>query len=230
MSVYSDFENEWIGKRKDYDGVAGYQCVDLVKQYVDEKYGIKAGAWGDAKNYWLNTNPGLLTKFDKLNSNDAQAGDIVPLKPIDAQPSHSAGHIGIATGAKDSANVEILEQNGNGATGTGTGSDAIRKRFVPRSRVYGLLRPKTATQPQMPPVGSKIQLIPVDTRTTFRAGTTTQAGTIHVSDNSFIYTVRGYDSKYPGRIIINSASAGGDGVALALYYTSGALIPGWKVT
>lgn len=80
----------------------------------------------------------------------------------------------------------------------------------------------------MPPIGSKIQLIPKDKRTTFRAGTTTKAGVINVTDNSFIYTVRGYDSKYPGRILINSKSAGGSGVALALKYTNGQVIPGWR--
>jgi hypothetical protein len=81
---------------------------------------------------------------------------------------------------------------------------------------------------KMPPIGSTIQLIPKDVRTTFRAGTTTQAGQIRVTDNSFKYLVRGYDPKYPNRIIINSASAGGNGVALALYYTNGQRIPGWK--
>lgn len=80
----------------------------------------------------------------------------------------------------------------------------------------------------MPPIGSLIQLLPTDKRTTFRAGTTTQVGTINVNANDFIYIVRGYDPKYPNRIIINSASAGGNGVALALYYTNGQRIPGWK--
>ena len=82
---------------------------------------------------------------------------------------------------------------------------------------------------KMPPVGARVQLMPVSLRNTFRAGTTTVAGTIHVTDNSFIYTVRGYDAKYPNRILINSASAGGDGVALALYFTNGSLIPAWRV-
>lgn len=80
----------------------------------------------------------------------------------------------------------------------------------------------------MPPRDTWIQLLPKDQRTTFRAGTTTKAGTINVTDNTFLYLVRGYDPKYPYRIIINSASAGGAGVALALYYTDGRLIPGWR--
>ena len=86
-----------------------------------------------------------------------------------------------------------------------------------------------APVPKMPPVGSKVQLVPQQVRTTFKAGSPTPAGQIIVKDNTYIYTVRGYDSRYPGRIIINSASAGGDGVALALYFVNGAVIPGWKV-
>ena len=81
----------------------------------------------------------------------------------------------------------------------------------------------------MPPVGSSVQLIAPDTRTTFKAGTTVIAGQIKVTDNTFVYTVRGYDPHFPGRIIINSKSGGGDGVALALFYTNGKVIPGWKV-
>lgn len=81
---------------------------------------------------------------------------------------------------------------------------------------------------KMPKVGSKIQLIPTDLRTTFRNGTTTRAGAIRVTNNTFIYTVRGYDKKYPNRILINSRSAGGDGVSLALFYTNGVKIPKWK--
>lgn len=84
------------------------------------------------------------------------------------------------------------------------------------------------TAPKMPPVGSWIRLKPVDTRTTFKAGTTTKAGSIKVTDNTFQYLVRGYDPKFSNRIIINSKSGGGDGVALALYYTNGQRINGWE--
>lgn len=81
---------------------------------------------------------------------------------------------------------------------------------------------------KMPPIGSRIKLIPVQTRNTFKAGTTQIAGGIRVTDQSFIYVVRGYDPKFPYRILINSKSAGGDGVALALYYTNGSVISGWQ--
>jgi hypothetical protein len=98
------------------------------------------------------------------------------------------------------------------------------------THVNGVEVIKLAPQTQkMPPVGSKIQLLPKDKRTTFRAGTTTVAGVINVTDNTFVYTVHGYDPKFPNRVIINSKSAGGNGVALSLYYLSGQRIKGWTV-
>lgn len=81
--------------------------------------------------------------------------------------------------------------------------------------------------PVMPPIGSKIKLIPTQTRTTWVVGTAKPKGTIKVTDNSFVYVVRGYDSSYPGRIVINSASGGGNGVGLALFYNNGQRIEGW---
>lgn len=81
---------------------------------------------------------------------------------------------------------------------------------------------------KMPPIGSKIRLDSGQTRTTFRAGTTKVAGHLVVKDNTYIYTVRAYDPSYPNRILINSKSAGGNGVALALFYTNGVNIGGWK--
>lgn len=102
--------------------------------------------------------------------------------------------------------------------------DSFGNYYDPEALLAQANKPK----PKMPPVGSKIQLLPKDVRTTFRPGTTTVAGRIDVKDNTYFYFVRGYDPKYPYRITINSASAGGNGVSLALYYTNGKLIPGWK--
>lgn len=80
----------------------------------------------------------------------------------------------------------------------------------------------------MPPIGSTIQLLPIDTRSTFKAGTTIKAGTLNVTNNTFYYVVRGYDPKYPNRVLINSSTAGGNSVALALYFTNGAIVPKWR--
>lgn len=76
----------------------------------------------------------------------------------------------------------------------------------------------------MPAIGSKV-FITIN-RTAFKPGTTQVAGTIRPG-GGYYYWVRGYDANYPGRIIINSASAGGT-VAVALYYTNGQKIEGWR--
>jgi murein DD-endopeptidase MepM/ murein hydrolase activator NlpD len=75
---------------------------------------------------------------------------------------------------------------------------------------------------KMPAVGQVVKFsVP---RTAFVAGTTTVKGTL-APDNRI---VRGYDPKYPNRILVNSASVG-NGVAVALFYTNGTKIEGWTV-
>lgn len=95
-------------------------------------------------------------------------------------------------------------------------------------KVIQYVAPPPVTPNKMPPVGSRIQLLPVDTRTVFKTGTQTSAGQIRVTDNSFIYIVRGYDPKYPNRILINSKSVTGGSGSLALYFTNGVKIPKWQ--
>ncbi len=144
--TYNEFANKWIGKRVDTDGFPSYgkfQCVDLVKQYMSECYGVPYGAYGNAINYWTNTHPNILAKFNKVTGSAGQIGDIVVLKGLDGNPY---GHIGMCTGGVSASSIEILEQNGSTGTGSGLAGNAIRKRYVPRYRVAGLLRPK----PQAP--------------------------------------------------------------------------------
>lgn len=74
---------------------------------------------------------------------------------------------------------------------------------------------------KMPAVGSSI-LITIP-RTAFSPGTTAAVGTLPPDTR----IVRGYDSKYPYRILVNSASLG-NGVAVALYLTNGVIIEGWR--
>lgn len=80
----------------------------------------------------------------------------------------------------------------------------------------------TPSAPKMPPVGAKVRFSV--NRTAFVAGTVKVKGTL-VPD---IRIVRGYDPKYPNRILVNSASVG-NGVAVALYDFAGTKIPGWQV-
>lgn len=141
MSTAS-FAQKYLGKKIDYDGVYGYQCVDLIKQYLKEEYGLAPGSWGNAIDYWTKTNPALLTKFDRIASQSPQAGDIVILNGTAGNPY---GHIAVATDANT-----MLEQNGSTGGGSGTGADAIRYRAIPKTRIAGLLRPKSQGGNDMP--------------------------------------------------------------------------------
>ena len=232
---FNGFLARWIGRRVDTDGApkgAVYQCVDIAKLFLNEALGVPYGAYGNAIDWWYHTASAVLAKTTKIATTNVEKGDIVIFRGINGNPY---GHIGVATGNQTSSMVEVVEQNGSTGTGNGLGGNAIRTRYITKSRVPGILRPKTsspapAPQPsKMPPVGSKIQLIPVVTRTTYRAGTTTVAGTIRVTGNDFIYLVRGYDPKFQNRVLINSKSAGGNGVSLALFFVNGVNIGNWKV-
>ena len=43
---YDTFIKNHLNKAVDYDGAAGVQCMDLVKCYLKEVFGISPGAWG----------------------------------------------------------------------------------------------------------------------------------------------------------------------------------------
>jgi len=162
---YQSFEQKWLGQHVDTDGfpadiknangtitVKRFQCVDLVKQYMHDEYGVPFGSYGDAANYGQKPHPEILRKFDPLlASTPVKAGDLLPLYGLNGK---TAGHIGIATGSQNNAAAEILEQNGSTGNGDGEGPNRIRKRFVPKSRIICVLRPKTvvvASAPQSAP-------------------------------------------------------------------------------
>lgn len=137
--TYQEFKKKWLGRRVDADGVYGYQCVDLIRQYMHELYGKpKGGAWGNAIDYWTHTNINVLDKFDRIPGTSAKQGDIVVFHGHSGNPY---GHIGLVD-AQNSSSIYTLEQNGSTGNGSGSGGDAIRLRWISKSRVAGLLRPK----------------------------------------------------------------------------------------
>lgn len=142
----SAFQREWLIKGKvDFDHHFAYQCVDLVRQYFYQLFGLgNSAGGGNAIDYWTNTPSGVLTKFDKISSNHPRSGDVVVLYGVGG---NVYGHIGIATGAVNGDKFEMLEQNGSTGNGSGTGPDAIRTRYIARSRIAGLLRPKAPAPP-----------------------------------------------------------------------------------
>lgn len=231
------FFDTYLGKALDTDGAPPknpYQCVDPIKRFLSDYWGIGPHAIGRALNYYLKTPASILEHFNKVPTTDVKKGDIVVLRTVGHVDLNGDGHVMIGTGNQNGSQFEGFEQNGSTGNGLGKGNDRMRYRWVAKSRIVGVLRAKTTAPPpapvpvKMPPLHSSIQILKGYTRTTFRPGTDTEAGKIKAVNDSFYYHVRGYDTKFPYRIIINSATGGGNGVALALYYKDGKRIEGWK--
>lgn len=103
---YTDFRNEWLGKRIDYDWSSWFQCVDLAKLYLDKVVGLwKIGSLGDAKN--IPNNRLFAGREIIKGTNDIMQGDII------IRTKWKYGHIAIVdhvAGGK----VYVLEQNWSG--------------------------------------------------------------------------------------------------------------------
>lgn len=117
---YTDFRNERLGKRIDYDGAYAYQCVDLAKLYLDKVAWLgKIWPLGDARDIQNNH---LFAKGWEIikGTNDLMQGDII------IRTRGKYGHIAIVdhiTGGK----VYVLEQNWSGKnSGNGIWPNAIR--------------------------------------------------------------------------------------------------------
>ncbi len=95
--TYKEFEEKYLGKAVDFDGMAGVQCVDLVDQYLKDCFGIE-GVWcSGAKDLYNNFSsyPALVKAFDRVPNTPnliVREGDIV------IWGGGSWGHTGIGTG------------------------------------------------------------------------------------------------------------------------------------
>lgn len=98
---YNEFIKKYLGKSIDYDGVSGVQCVDLIKLYLDKVYSIKAGSWGNAKDYFINFDKlPIKNSFEKIVNTAnfvPDQGDICVWGSIISK----YGHVAIATGEGD---------------------------------------------------------------------------------------------------------------------------------
>ena len=108
---YQEFIDKYNGTSFDYDGVSGIQCVDLIKMYLDKVFNIKAGSWGNAKDYYLNFEKLPISKYFIKIKNTAsfipQKGDIC----VWGLGLNVYGHIAIATGKGDTKEFKSYDLN-----------------------------------------------------------------------------------------------------------------------
>lgn len=101
--AYDEFVSKWIGRYLDYDGKYGFQCVDLMRQYVKDVYGLNPyqaiPTTGNAKEIYRNfRNNQYLRKENNTPTNMPQKGDIVFWGTYPFITGF-AGHVGIVVEA-----------------------------------------------------------------------------------------------------------------------------------
>lgn len=114
MLNYEQFIKKYLGKSVEYDGVAPYQCVDFVKAYLAECYGIKPGSWGDAKYYFHNFNNrawGGYSIMNKYFTRIKNTPDFVPRRGDILIFDGEHGHIAIAADGSTARRIKSYDQN-----------------------------------------------------------------------------------------------------------------------
>lgn len=207
-----DLVNKWMGKigtLDNYDGVAGYQCVDVGKQSLNWATGGNfKGSMGDAITWWTNPSYLLTENATRIYGSNVVAGDIVIKRP---------NHEGIATGNVTTTSVEIIEQNGHTGTGAGTDpGDKIRTRFISRSDVAGLWRINALHNTPAPPTPTNNSLIgktvhlsaSVSSWRVYYPSTHTVRATLDPAKyGGLSYIIKGIDN-LPNRVLIDSTMFG----------------------
>lgn len=178
---YSEFISEYNGKSFDYDGVSGVQCVDLIKMYLDKVFGIKAGAWGNAKDYYENfNNLPLKNNFERIANTPSfvpKKGDIAV---FGTGLGNKYGHICIATGEGDTDNFYSYDLNWNGKT--------VHKVNHTYKGFLGVLRPKD--QSKIGGSSGTRELKTLARNTNLRSAPTTSASKVLYLKNTTLYVLQ----------------------------------------
>ena len=110
-----EFVNKYNGKKVDYDGVYGPQCVDLFRQYVWDVLGIKehtgaCSSSGGAKDLFLDYHKMPIEKkyFTRSASKTCKAGDVLIWNE---SLTNKYGHIAICLGVIGNSYI-VFEQDG----------------------------------------------------------------------------------------------------------------------
>lgn len=122
-----------MGKSFDYDGVSGVQCVDLIKKYLNDVFGIKAGSWGDAKYYYksFSQRAPLVENFERI----ANTPEFIPCFGDICVFDGEYGHVCICTGVDGTTSkFQSIDLN--------YGSENVKTVTHNYTNFLGVLRPK----------------------------------------------------------------------------------------
>lgn len=143
-----EFIDKYNGKKIDWDGAYGGQCVDLFRQYVHEVLALsQPKSVTGAADFWTNydSDPALKNNFDKI----ANSATFVPIEGDlmiwNKKAGGGFGHISVCTDKGDVNGFESFDQNWK----TISVCELISHVYT---NVYGVLRPKN-----QPPEASDLQ-------------------------------------------------------------------------
>ena len=129
MMLLEDFVKKYLGKKVDFDGHYGAQCVDLFRQYAEECLEIpehtgNCNTSGGAKDLFLDYAKMPIEKkyFRRVTNGSFVPGDVVVW---DGNEKNKFGHVAIVLGVLDTALV-VFEQDGFAQNGA---KIAVRDRF-----------------------------------------------------------------------------------------------------
>lgn len=118
MKSYEDFIKSVIGTSFDEDHASGIQCVDLIKRYLKEVFGLNVpNGFGNAIDYYkeYNNKKLLNTNFERIENTPSfipKQGDIMVWNE---KRGKGAGHVAICTGIGDTKNFYSYDLNWNNA-------------------------------------------------------------------------------------------------------------------
>lgn len=140
---FDEFVKKYLGKKTDYDGTSGVQCVDLAKLYIDKVVGVKPQSIGDAYAYYDDFYDTYLNKyFTRIKYKRGlkpQKGDLV----VWGRKFSKYGHIAIATGKANLVYLYTYDQN--------WGKKEMQLVRHTYKGISGYLRPKNQSNIVTPP-------------------------------------------------------------------------------
>ena len=113
---FEQFMTKYCGKKVDYDGVYGAQCVDLFRKYCEDVLNIphtgSCVTSGGAKDLYNDYNKMPLEKkyFVRLTKSATPSFGYVAV--WDGTPTNKYGHVAIVVCRLSSTSLLVFEQNG----------------------------------------------------------------------------------------------------------------------
>lgn len=135
MTTFEKWVKNNLGKKIDYDGVYGVQCVDLVKHYIKNCLNTNPQNIGNAKEYWSKRNSSYIKSlFVAIKNTEG----FIPVEcDVFVRSSGECGHIGVVCSDKNTARIfYAYEQNAGGT------HEGMTKHSHTNWATVNFLRPK----------------------------------------------------------------------------------------